>query len=86
MTFVHELGHVICGYLSGATLRSADLWSWHLPHSLFEPNPYPLITLWGGPVLGVFIPLVFALAFRSNWSWFICHFCLAANGFYIATA
>jgi hypothetical protein len=86
MTFTHETGHVISGWLTGASLQSCELRPWHLPHSLFDPNPYPLITLWGGPVLGVFIPLIFALTIRSNWSWFVCHFCLVANGFYIAVA
>ncbi len=36
-----------------ATLTEADLRPWRLPYSLFDPDPIPLVTLWGGPVLGV---------------------------------
>lgn len=86
MTFVHESGHIICGSACGGTLRSVDLLPWHLPYSLFEPDPCPLITLWGGPILGVLIPLIIAFAIRKAWLLFIADFCLLANGVYLATA
>jgi hypothetical protein len=86
MTFVHESGHIICGRACGGTLRSVDLLPWHLPYSLFEPDPCPLITLWGGPILGVLIPLIVAFAIRKDWLMFIADFCLLANGAYLATA
>ena len=56
MTFVHESGHLICGFECGGTLTSADVLPWHLPDSFIEPDPHPLVTLWGGPILGVVIP------------------------------
>jgi hypothetical protein len=86
MGTTHELGHVVCGLWSGGTLRSADLWPWHLPYSIFDPDPRPLLTLWGGPMLGVVLPVVIAALLRRNWSWFIAHFCVLANGLYLATA
>ncbi len=86
MTFTHECGHIVGGWLSGATLRSAELRPWHLMHSLYEPDPYPLITLWSGPVLGALVPLGVALIVRREWMWFLAHFCLLANGAYLATA
>ncbi len=86
MTFVHELGHIACGYACGGTLIDADLFPWHLPYSFFDPDPYPLVTLWGGPVLGVIVPVSIAILFRANWIWFIANFCVLANGLYIATA
>ena len=86
MTFVHELGHIICGCACGGTLTDADLLPWHLPYSFFEPDPYPLVTLWGGPILGVMIPATVAFFIRTNWIWFIAYFCMLANGSYIATA
>jgi hypothetical protein len=86
MTVTHEAGHVICGWLGGARLRSADLRPWHLPYSLFDPDPHPLLTLWGGPLLGVLLPTAIALSIRQNWSWFIACFCLLANGLYLAMA
>ncbi len=86
MTFLHECGHILCGCASGGTLTAADLLPWHLPYSLFQPDPHPLVTLWGGPLLGVLVPSVFALAIGTKWAWFIAHFCTLANGSYIAAA
>lgn len=86
MTFVHELDHIICGCTCGGTLTNADLLPWHLPYSFFEPDPHPLVTLWGGPILGVLIPVTIALVIRTNWMGFIANFCILANGAYIATA
>jgi hypothetical protein len=73
MTVTHEFGHLLGGWWSGGTLKSADLWPWHLPHSLFDPNPQPLVTLAAGVV-------------RQTWSWFVAYFCLLANGVYLALA
>ena len=86
MTLVHEAGHVLCGWSCGGTLQSADFLPWHLPFSIFEPDPHPLMTLWGGPVLGVLIPMAVAWLFRSDELWFIAFFCVLANGMYLATA
>ncbi|HBH53001.1 MAG TPA: hypothetical protein DDY91_14030 [Planctomycetaceae bacterium] len=86
MTSTHELGHLIGGWCGGGTLVSADLWPWHLPHSLFAPDPHPLLTLWGGPLLGVGIPVLTALVLRRPWVWFIAASCVLANGLYLATA
>lgn len=86
MTFVHESGHIICGYACGGILQNVDLVPWHLPYSIFEPDPHPLVTLWGGPILGVAIPTILAFVIRSGWMWFIAYFCTLANGVYLATA
>jgi hypothetical protein len=86
MAVVHESGHVICGWLGGGTLRDADLVPWSLPYSRFDPDPRPLLTCWGGPVLGVLVPLSLAAAARQHWLWFIAYFCLLANGAYLAVA
>ncbi len=86
MVFTHEIGHIIGGICGGGTLRSADLYPWRLPYSIFEPDPNPLVTLWCGPILGVLIPIGCALLIRRDWMWFIANFCLLANGLYIALA
>ncbi len=86
MTFVHEAGHVVCGHLCGGRLIDADLRPWHLPYSIFEPDPCPLVTLWGGPVLGVLVPLGIARLIRRDSAWLIAWFCMLANGTYLATA
>lgn len=86
MTLTHELGHIVGGWIGGATLTSYDLAPWRLPHSLHAPDPNPLLTLWGGPVLGVVAPTLLALTVRQRWAWFIADFCLIANGGYLALA
>jgi len=86
MTVVHESGHVVCGWLGGGKLQEADLRPWSLPHSRFAPDPHPLLTVWGGPVLGVLVPVVVAVAVRQRWMWFIANFCILANGLYLAVA
>ena len=86
MTFTHEIGHIIGGTCCGGTLRSADLWPWRLPYSLFDPDPFPRITLWSGLLTGVFVPVILAVLIQHKAMWFIAHFCVLANGTYIAIA
>lgn len=59
---------------------------WELPYSTFEPAPWPLVTLWCGPILGALVPFALAVAVGRHGAWFIAHFCLLANGFYLAIA
>ena len=82
----HELGHIAGGLCCGGTLRKSDLLPWHLPYSIFDPDPFPLVTLWCGPLLGVLIPLGFAFLMQRDWLWFIANFCMLANGAYLAGA
>jgi len=86
MVSVHELGHILCGWSCGGKLQSADLLPWHLPFSIFDPDPRPLITLWGGPIIGVLLPVGIAWIAKRNSLWFIANFSLLANGSYIAIA
>jgi hypothetical protein len=86
MTTGHESGHIVAGWLCGGKLQQASIAPWSLPFSVFAPDPYPLITLWGGPILGVLVPLLAASIVRRAWMWFIAHFCLLANGSYLACA
>ncbi|MEZ6058125.1 MAG: hypothetical protein R3C01_15610 [Planctomycetaceae bacterium] len=86
MTFTHEMGHIIGGTCCGGSLQSADLLPWHLPYSIFEPDPYPLVTLWAGLIFGALAPVAVAMVIQRNGMWFIANFCVLANGSYIATA
>jgi len=86
MVTTHEAGHIISGVLGGGVLVHAELRPWKLPHSHFMPDARPLATLWGGPILGVAIPMLAAVIIRRNWCWFIADFCLIAGGTYIALA
>lgn len=86
MTFTHELGHIVGGMTCGATLTDFDLAPWRMPYSIHSPDPYPLVTLWAGPLLGIAIPYGLAALIRKRWFWFIADFCLIANGSYLALA
>jgi len=86
MTLTHEVGHLVGGKLGGATLREFDLAPWRLPYSIHSPDPYPKLTLWAGPLFGVFLPFSVAVAVRHRSVWFIADFCLLANGSYLALA
>lgn len=86
MTFTHEIRHIIGGTCCGGALKSADLLPWHLPYSIFEPDPFPLVTLWAGLIIGVLAPVAIAMILQREWMWFIANFCVLANGAYIATA
>lgn len=86
MTFTHEVGHIVGGWVGGATLIDFDLTPWQLPYSVHQPDPHPLLTLWSGPVLGVIAPALLAVLFRYQWIVFVADFCLLANGSYLGLA
>lgn len=86
MTVTHEAGHLVGGWLSGATLQTADLRPWALPYSLHEPDPHPLVTLWAGPLLGVLLPGLIGGGWRHPVARFLADFCCLANGLYLAVA
>jgi hypothetical protein len=86
MTFTHEIGHMIGGWIGGATLTNFDIAPWRLPFSVHNPDPSPRLTLWAGPILGVVVPGLIALLFRHQWLVFVADFCLLANGGYLAIA
>ncbi|MFH5806721.1 hypothetical protein, partial [Alienimonas sp. DA493] len=86
MTFTHELGHLLGGWLGGGELRSAWLGPWPPPHSSFQPDPRPALTLWAGPLFGCAAPALLALLIRRRWAWFLADFCLLANGCYLAVS
>jgi len=85
MVVSHETGHIIGGNCGGGTMIDADIRPWHLPYSIFDPDPHPLITLWSGLLLGVTFPLLLAIVGRRHELWFVAGFCMLANGLYIGT-
>lgn len=86
MLLTHEGGHLLGGALCGARLLDFDLVPWRMPYSLHSPDPCPQVTLWGGPLAGVCVPVFVAWGVRRAWVWFIADFCLLANGVYLAVA
>lgn len=90
MQVVHELGHVLAGYLTGGEVRLVVLHPLEISRTDLGANPSPLIVCWAGPLFGAVAPLaVWALAnWRRTpcafWLQFFTGFCLIANGAYLA--
>src|SRR5262245_16001558 len=86
---VHEFGHVLVGWTSGASLSHVQLHPLQISWSAFSPNPHPQLVAWGGPVLGALLPLGFLAIARSVCApgtylfQFFAGFCLVANGVYM---
>lgn len=89
MQFVHEAGHAVAAWSTGGRVQRVELHPWTISRTDVEPNPSPLIVAWGGPILGVFLPLLaWITAAIANWEVrvllrFFAGFCLVANGVYI---
>ncbi|MCA9274544.1 MAG: hypothetical protein KDA29_00805 [Phycisphaerales bacterium] len=89
MQWTHELGHIIAGLASGATIERVILDPRTFSMTQFRSTPHPLIAAWGGPLLGVIIgagiPLLLSRVlpgFRFSLR-IIAAFVLLANGLYI---
>ncbi len=89
MQAVHELGHVLGALASGGHVVRVVLHPCTISRTDVHPNPYPLLVVWAGPVVGVVLPtLAYLLARAFRWPGdylfrFFAGFCLVANGFYI---
>ena len=90
MLAVHESGHVLHGWLSGARLDAVHLPLIGFSRTDFSDNPHPLFVAWGGALWGSGFPLAIFLAVRCFaakrrlylLAWF-AGFCLVANGGYL---
>ncbi len=89
MQIVHELGHVLAAWASGEEVYRVVLHPLTISRTDASHDRQPLLVVWGGPIIGVILPLV-ALAImkllRSRWFYlfrFFAGFCLIANGIYI---
>lgn len=86
---VHESGHILVGWATGASLSQVTLHPLQISWSTFSPNPHPQLVAWGGPILGAALPLLLlgvARTFRAPGIYlfrFFCGFCLIANGVYM---
>jgi hypothetical protein len=89
MMAVHELGHVVAAWVSGGSVMQVVLHPLAISRTDVLPNPHPLVVVWGGPIVGVLLPVMAWAAMRAaNLSWayllrFFAGFCLIANGAYI---
>ena len=89
MQIVHEFGHVMHALASGATVTKVVLSPLSISRTDVSPNPYPLFVVWGGPLWGCLLPMMFCLLIQwTGWKHhhlvrFFAGFCLIANGAYL---
>ncbi len=89
MMAVHEFGHALHGWLSGAQVDHVSLPPLGFSQTFFAHNPHPHFVAWGGPVWGALLPLAaWAIFHPMRWRGrdllgFVAGFCLIANGAYI---
>ncbi|MAT13882.1 MAG: hypothetical protein CMJ46_01270 [Planctomyces sp.] len=92
MMIVHESGHIVLAWMTGGTVEKVVLHPLAISRTDVSPNPRPLAVVWGGPVMGVLVPL--ASWGIASWSVpgiayllrFFAGFCLVANGLYLGIA
>ena len=89
MMVVHEVGHVLAAWLTGATVDQVILHPLTISQTVLGENPHPLMVSWSGPLFGSVLPvmvwlLFLALRFKATpFPRFFAGFCLVANGAYI---
>lgn len=90
MMILHECGHVMHGWLSGAQLVQVVLPPCGFSRTDFAANPHPLFVAWGGAIWGCLLALTILAAVRiasARYSYLVrwfAGFCLIANGAYLA--
>lgn len=87
MMALHELGHVLHGWLSGGRVERILLPWFGFSRTDLSLNPHPLFVALGGALWGACIPLIGFAIPRKNvvakWARFFAGFCLIANGVYL---
>ena len=89
MMAVHELGHVLHGWLSGATVSAVRIPLAGFSITEFATNRHPHFVAWGGAIWGCVLPVaVWAVFYVRRWPGryvvqFFAGFCLIANGVYL---
>ncbi len=88
MMAVHELGHALNAWLSGASVQRIVLHPLAISRTDVSPNPHPLLVAAGGAMWGTLIPLgLLGIASGRNYRFllaFFAGFCCLANGIYLA--
>src|SRR5262249_43938006 len=76
MMAVHEFGHVILAWTCGETVSKVVLHPLAISRSDITHINHPLLVIWGGPVLGSFLPtagMLVANVARFRFA-FLCRF------------
>jgi hypothetical protein len=89
MQAVHELGHITTALATGGKIEKVVLYPTTISHTDIVGGRHRAMTVAGGPVVGVVLPLLLLLVFKlARWKWFylaqfFAGFCLIANGVYL---
>ena len=89
MMVVHEAGHVLAAWLTGAAVERVVLHPLAISQTILGDNPNPLIVSWAGPLVGSVLPLLIWLLLLKTrldvaaFARFFAGFCLVANGAYL---
>ena len=89
MQAVHESGHVFGAWMTGGRVSRVVIYPLTISRTDLADNPRPLVVVWSGPLVGIFVPLILwvaAVIARLRWAFilrFFAGFCLLANGLYI---
>lgn len=90
MQAVHEFGHVLAAGLTGATVERVVLHPLTISRTDVINERWPLVVVWGGPIVGAIVPIVMGAMVRRQSAvakhavGFFAGFCLIANGAYLA--
>ena len=89
MQAVHELGHVLGAWATGAEVTRVVLHPLVISRTDVAENHSPGVVVWAGPIVGAALPLaawLLAALLKLSWAFllrFFAGFCLVANGLYI---
>jgi hypothetical protein len=90
MQVVHEFGHMSVAWATGGRVEKVFLHPLTISQTLTADSAHPAAVKWGGPLVGVALPLAIWAVFKlARWKWvylaqFFAGFCLMANGSYLA--
>lgn len=88
MMVVHECGHVLAAWVTGATIERVVLHPLAISRTDLGENPHPLLVSWAGAVVGCLLPALVCLSalprlVLAPYARFFAGFCLVANGVYL---
>ena len=66
MMVVHELGHIVGAFCTGAIVEKVVLHPLAISRTDVGHNPHPLVVIWSGPILGSLLPLVMLLIVKPS--------------------
>src|SRR5918997_2223388 len=77
MQIVHELGHVLAAWAGGEEVYRTVLHPLTISRTDTSHERHPLLVVWGGPVVGVLLPLaalVLSKLLQSRWFYLVRFF------------